>query len=51
MSGLLAVTACADSRMSGLLAVTTCFKKKCETVITLLQYFETDDRPEGMDFV
>jgi hypothetical protein len=37
--------------MSGLLAVTTCFNEKCGAVITLPQYFEIDDWPEGVDFI
>jgi hypothetical protein len=37
--------------MSGLLAVTTSSREKCGTVITVLQYFEIDDWPEGMDFI
>jgi len=37
--------------MSGLQAVTPCFKEKCETVITVPQYSEIDDWPEGVDFI
>jgi hypothetical protein len=39
-----------SSRMSGLLIGTTIFEK-CGTVITLLQYLETEGWPEGMEFI
>jgi hypothetical protein len=39
-----------NNMKSSLLAVTTLSKEKCETLIKLLWYLETDDWSEGMNF-